>query len=140
MRDKIGAIAFESTVIKMDGTKRKITSGTKEWADHNVNCIKGCANNCKYCYAKMMAIRFGRNTEDNWKNMKIRQNIVEKNFRNFNGRVMFPSSHDIVDIPEVKDACFTVIRKLLEVGNELLITIKPKPSIVKEIIRLCKTK
>ena len=114
--------------------KRKITSGTKEWADHNVNCIKGCANNCRYCYAKMMAKRFDRCTEETWKDMEIRQDVVEKNFRKFNGRVMFPSSHDIVDIPEVKAACFTVIGKLLEVGNELLITTKPKPSIIREII------
>lgn len=118
----------------MEGGKRKITSGTKEWADHNVNCIKGCANNCRYCYAKMMAKRFGRCTEETWKDMEIQQDMVEKKFRKFNGRVMFPSSHDIVDIPEVKAACFTVIEKLLKVGNELLITTKPKPSIMKGII------
>ena len=118
----------------MEGGKRKITSGTKEWADHNINCIKGCANNCRYCYAKMTAKRFGRCTEESWKNIEIRNDMVEKNFKKFNGRVMFPSSHDIVDIPEVKVACFTVIEKLLEVGNELLITTKPKPSIIKEII------
>jgi len=118
----------------LDRAKRKITSGTREWADYNVNCAKGCANNCRYCYAKMMAKRFGRCTEENWKNMEIRRNIVEKKFRKFNGRVMFPSSHDIVDLPEIKEACFTVIKNLLEVGNELLITTKPKPSIIKEII------
>lgn len=118
----------------MEGVKRKITSGTKEWADHNINCIKGCANNCRYCYAKMMAKRFGRCTEETWKDMKIQQDVVEKNFRKFTGRVMFPSSHDIVDTPEVKSACFTVIEKLLEVGNELLITTKPKISIIREII------
>jgi DNA repair photolyase len=39
---------------------REITSGTKEWADHNVNCIRGCSNDCRYCYAKIMAKRFGR--------------------------------------------------------------------------------
>ena len=39
----------------------KITLGTKEWADSNVNCYFGCSNNCKYCYAKKMAIRFQYN-------------------------------------------------------------------------------
>lgn len=119
--------------------KHKITSGTKEWADHNVNCFKGCYNNCRYCYAKMMAKRFGRATEKTWKKMKLRNDVVNKNFRKFNGRVMFPSSHDIIDIPEVKDACFIVIRKLLEAGNEVLITTKPRLSITKSIIKQFKS-
>ena len=102
--------------------KRKITSGTKEWADFNVNCVKGCSNDCRYCYAKMIAKRFGRKTEDSWKNMEINIKAVEKNYKKYNGRVMFPSSHDIVDDPEILDACFTVIRKLLETDNEVLIT------------------
>jgi len=114
--------------------KRKITSGTKEWADHNVNCIKGCANDCKYCYAKMMAKRFGRATEDTWKDMVIREDVLRKNFRKFKGRVMFPSSHDIVDIPEFKEACFTVLRHLLEAGNEVLVTTKPSINVIKDIV------
>ncbi len=85
---------------------REITSGTKEWADYNVNCIKGCFNNCRYCYAKMMAKRFGRCTEDTWGNMEINDTILNKNFKKYNGRVMFPSSHDIIDKPEIKEACF----------------------------------
>jgi len=35
---------------------RKITSGTKEWADHNVNLIDGCSHDCRYCYAKGSSI------------------------------------------------------------------------------------
>jgi len=113
--------------------KRKITSGTREWADYNVNCFKGCYNNCRYCYAKMMAKRFGRATEETWKEMKIRHDIVNKKFRKYNGRVMFPSSHDIIDIPEVKEACFHVIGRLIKAGNEVLITTKPRLSIIKAI-------
>jgi len=113
---------------------RKTTSGTKEWADYNVNCVKGCANNCKYCYAKMMAIRFGRATEETWKDMSIREEMVQKRFRKYNGRVMFPSSHDIVDIPEFKEACFTVLRHLLDVGNEVLVTTKPSINVIKDIV------
>ena len=112
----------------------KTTSGTKEWADYNVNCVKGCANNCKYCYAKMMAIRFGRATEETWKDMSIREEMVQKRFRKYNGRVMFPSSHDIVDIPEFKEACFTVLRHLLDVGNEVLVTTKPSINVTKDIV------
>jgi len=116
--------------------KREVTSGTKEWADHNINCIKGCSNDCKYCYAKMMAKRFGRCKEETWKEMEINKDIVRKSFRKYNGRVMFPSSHDIIDTPEVKEACFVVIKKLLEAGNELLITTKPSLSVIKDIAGL----
>jgi len=121
----------ESTLIK----KRAITSGTKEWADHNINCIKGCSNNYRYCYAKIIAKRFGRCTEETWKDIEISRDVLNKTFKKYNGRVMFPSSHDIIDTPEAKEACFMVIRKLLEAGNELLITTKPKLSITKDIIK-----
>jgi DNA repair photolyase len=114
--------------------KREVTSGTKEWADHNINCIKGCTNNCRYCYAKIMAIRFGRCTEATWKDITICQDVVKRNFRRYSGRVMFPSSHDIIDTVESKEACFIVVGKLLEAGNNLLITTKPKVSIIEDII------
>ena len=116
-------------------SKREITSGTKEWADHNINCIKGCSNDCKYCYAKVMAKRFGHCTGKTWEEMEINRGILCKTFRKYNGCVMFPSSHDIVDIPEVKKTCFTIIHKLLQAKNELLITTKPKLSVTKHIIR-----
>jgi len=115
--------------------KKSITSGTKEWADHNVNCVKGCFNDCRYCYAKMMAKRFGRCTDETWKEMEINEGVISRTFGKYSGRVMFPSSHDIVDVPEIKEACFTVIHKLLQAENELLITTKPKLSVTKDIMR-----
>lgn len=118
----------------MPAKKREITSGTREWADYNVNCIKGCFNNCRYCYAKIMAKRFGRCTENTWQQMEISHDVINRKFKRYNGRVMFPSSHDIIDKPEIKEACFIVIGKLLEAGNEVLITTKPKLSITKNII------
>jgi len=121
----------ESTLIK----KRAITSGTKEWADHNINCIKGCSNNYRYCYAKIIAKRFGRCTEESWKEIEISRDVLNRTFKKYNGRVMFPSSHDIIDTPEAKEACFIVINKLLEAGNELLITTKPKLSTTRDIIK-----
>jgi len=113
--------------------KRKITSGTREWADYNVNCIKGCYNNCRYCYAKMMAKRFGRSTDDTWKNMNIRKEVLSRNYKKRPGRVMFPSAHDIFDISPFKEACFIVLKKLLESGNDVLVTTKPKLTIIQEI-------
>lgn len=113
--------------------KPKIT-GTREWADYNVNCVSGCSNNCRYCYAKMMANRFGRATEENWKIMKIRHEKVNKDYGKKPGRVMFPSSHDITDDPDIENACFSVLSNLLENGNEVLVTTKPNFSTTKKIV------
>ena len=112
---------------------RKITTGTKEWADFNVNCVKGCRNNCRYCYAKMIAKRFKRCTEDTWKDMEINQKAVEKKYRKYDGRVMFPSSHDIIDDPNVLKSCIIVLDKLLHAGNEVLVTTKPDIEVVSPI-------
>ena len=64
----------------MQTKNRKVTLGTKEWADSNVNCYFGCSNNCRYCYAKKMAIRFKRKEESNWKEMKPNQKNIKKNY------------------------------------------------------------
>ena len=118
---------------KSNCSLEKIPTGTKEWADHNINCIKGCYNNCRYCYAMCMAKRFGRATNDTWKEMVIREDVVNSKFRKFSGRVMFPSTHDIFDLPHFEDACFTVLEKLLKQDNEVLVTTKPRLSIIKKI-------
>jgi DNA repair photolyase len=76
---------METSVVKISGKQRRITSGTREWADHNVNCIAGCYNNCRYCYAKVMAKRFGRATEETWKLMKVRHEAVSKDTRKNQG-------------------------------------------------------
>jgi DNA repair photolyase len=113
--------------------KRKITAGTREWADYTFNCIRGCYNDCRYCYAKTMAKRFNRTADGSWKRMKIRREILKKHIKKLPGRVMFPSTHDIFATPPFKDACFTILGRLLENGNEVLITTKPRLGIVKEI-------
>ncbi len=110
---------------------QKIPTGTKEWASSNVNLFYGCAHNCRYCYAKKMAIRFKRKTGSNWKQMKLNKKKLLQNYRKRDGRVMFPSSHDI--IPEFKEECFLILRKLLESGNSVLITTKPHFNIIKEL-------
>jgi len=111
--------------------KYKITSGTKEWADTNVNCYFGCSNDCRYCYAKKMAIRFKRKTENNWKIMIPNEKVITKNFKKRQGRIMFPSSHDIT--PKSLDNCIIVLKRLLKAGNEVLITTKPNYSCIKKI-------
>ncbi len=102
---------------------RKITQGTREWASSNVNLYSGCSNNCKYCYAKKMAIRFGRKTDENWSEMELNIDAVTKGYRKRNGRIMFPTSHDITT--ESLYYCIIVLRKLLDAGNTVLVTTKP---------------
>jgi hypothetical protein len=81
-----------------------------------------------------MAKRFGRCSEETWQVMEINQNVLNRNFGKYSGRVMFPSSHDIIEKADIKRACYSVIKKLLEAGNDLLITTKPKSSIIKDIV------
>ena len=47
---------------------------------------------------------------------------------------MFPSSHDIT--PGNVDACLTVLGRLLEAGNDVLVVSKPRADIIK---RICET-
>jgi len=115
----------------MSKSHKRITSGTKEWADSNVNCYSGCSNNCRYCYAKKMAIRFNRKTEDTWKMMVPNLKSIDKGYNKRNGRVMFPTSHDITE--ESVDNCLFVLQKLLDSRNSVLITTKPKFDCIKLI-------
>ncbi len=114
--------------------KIKITTGTKEWADSNVNCIKGCYNDCRYCYAKVMARRFNRITDNNWAIMSVNDNSVNKSYLKKSGRIMFPSTHDIFDFDPYKGACFKVLENLLNANNDVLITTKPRIKVIQEII------
>ena len=97
--------------------------GTKEWASSNVNIYSGCSNDCVYCYAKKMAIRFKRKTKDTWKIMELNEKALNSRYRKRKGRIMFPTSHDITS--ENLDNCIFILEKLLVVGNEVLITTKP---------------
>lgn len=109
------------------------TSGTKEWASSNVNIQKGCKNGCKYCYAARMAVRFKRCSNlFEWTNMiQSDPKKVQKNYRKRNGRIMFPTSHDIYSSNLV--VCLDVLDKLLKSGNEVLITTKPEDYCIEEI-------
>jgi DNA repair photolyase len=99
------------------------TYGTREWATKTVNCCTGCSHDCVYCYGKGMALRFGQVTEGQWCSETIRQHDVIRKHPKYQGRVMFPSSHDIT--PGNQAACMIVLEKLLKVGNEVLIVSKP---------------
>jgi DNA repair photolyase len=108
--------------------------GTKEWAEKNFNCSKGCYNNCKYCYAKSMAIRFGRIAES-WSDEEVYLEQLEKVAnRRKQTKYMFPSTHDIT--PATLETCLLAIRMVLDgkAKHELLIVSKPRLDCIK---RLC---
>jgi len=112
--------------------KQKEPTGTREWATSNINICVGCKNNCRYCYAKKMAIRFERRTEENWKEMELNPKVIDKKYTTKRkGRIMFPSTHDIT--PEILDSCIIILQKLLKSGNEILITSKPDFVCIREI-------
>lgn len=98
-------------------------TGTNEWAVKTINCCTGCSNNCPYCYARAIGLRFGWTTYEEWGNCRIRQKDVDRQYPKYGGRVMFPSSHDIT--PDNFQACHTVLGKLLKAGNEVLVVSKP---------------
>ena len=65
---------------------------------------------------KSMAIRRKQITANQWPLERIRQHDVKKRHKKYGGQVMFPSSHDIT--PTNLDACLTVLKKLLDAGNQ----------------------
>ena len=105
--------------------KNKMTKkfGTKEWSDYSVNCVSGCSHDCLYCYAKSMAIRFKRKSNDDWGDEEIRWKDVYKKRKKLNGIIMFPTSHDIT--PSNLSACYEVLEKLVKAGNKVVVVSKP---------------
>lgn len=99
--------------------KPKAVFGTKEWPDRSKNCLNGCSHDCKYCYAKATAVRFGHNTPQNWKNKTLKPNILKKGFRKWKGKIMFPSARDIT--PAHLDDCMIYLEQMLKPGNQVTI-------------------
>ena len=117
-----------------DGTSvAKPVHGVGEWAKHSVNIQSGCEHDCRYCYGKCLAVRFGRKTAATWKEPSIDPAKVAHGYRRLNGRVMFPTSHDIT--PANLVACLFVLRRLLNAGNELLVVSKPHLFCIEAITR-----
>jgi len=105
--------------------------GFTEWTDQNVNICNGCFNDCRYCYAKAGAHRFGQIAKDRWAEQVVRPHDVEASRRFYPGWVGFPSTHDI--IPEILNDYLTVLGKLLRAGNKVMIVTKPRPKCIEEI-------
>jgi len=112
----------------------KTVFGTQEWAKYNENCISGCTHDCKYCYAKSIAIRMKRKTPDNWNIENIKNNKLAKSFRKSSGTFMFPTAHDIT--PNHLDECLSFLENILRSGNEVLVVSKPHLECISKICDL----
>lgn len=116
----------------MRNRKSDSRTGTLEWSVKSVNCITGCAHDCRYCYARYMrADRFHRLRAEDWKNEQVRPADVRKQHRDYGGTVMFPTSHDIT--PENLPYCLEVLSRLLDGGNDVLVVSKPHLPCIREI-------
>lgn len=115
----------------MKNNKTTKPFGTKEWCKTNLNFINGCSNDCKYCYAKAMAIRFNRKTSANWHEEEINQKKLDQNLSKRSGRIMFPSSHDITPSHLIESLNF--LERILNASNDVLIVTKPHFEVIKII-------
>ena len=102
--------------------KMKSEGGVGEWAPYSYNIGVGCEHNCLYCYARADALKYGNIvnrgcwSKENVKMYKV--SITEK----ADGRVMFPSTHDIS--PEYYPYYARTLENLLKAGNEVLVVSK----------------
>jgi DNA repair photolyase len=108
--------------------KRK--TGTREWSDVSVNCCRGCAHGCLYCYARANALRYGIISKgESWTKEVIRADALAVGRRHRAGRVMFPTTHDIT--AGNAGASLAVLISLLRAGNTVLVVSKAGPHVPK---------
>lgn len=98
-------------------------SGTKEWSVASINCSLGCSNQCYYCFAREMAMRFKRISRPvEWGTEEVRRRLSRET-KKYDGQVMFPTTHDIT--PNLLQPAYEVLINLLRAGNRVLIVTKP---------------
>jgi hypothetical protein len=109
--------------------KKNEKTGVQEWAEKSVNLQYGCENNCRYCYAKKMAGRFGRIPPEGWDYpiLKTTRPSIPSN-----SKVMFPSTHDLTE--NNIDVAIQCINILHSKKNKILIVTKPRLKCIKQIV------
>jgi DNA repair photolyase len=118
---------------KMDFSKDRKGTGTKEWSEFSFNIGIGCSNNCLYCYARANALRYKRISEPSeWKNEIVNEKAIGRAGVKHDGVIMFPTTHDIT--PTYLEPSIQTLKKMLAAGNQVLIVSKPRFECIK---RLC---
>jgi hypothetical protein len=120
--------------------KRK--TGTNEWADATFNSQKGCVNNCKYGYCKLiMAPRFKLMPAAGWEHPEYRstqwilKRIQSEKKLQQAKTIMYPSMHDIST--DNLDLCIFTINALRELTKaNLLLVSKPQRACIQKILDL----
>lgn len=110
--------------------------GTKDWSDKSLNIQIGCENDCVYCYAKSIMVRFNKVFAEDWCHPKFKDLVNDPTINKYarkkqDGVIMFPTAHDITtnNINEVLE----VLRLILVMGNKVLIVSKADPACIEEI-------
>lgn len=100
-------------------------TGVQEWAVKSMNIERGCVSGCRYCFARYNdVVRWKRCSAEQWEHPCINEKKVdEPHTRRYDGVVMFPSIHNVT--PTNINQYMTVLRKLLDAGNDVLIVSKP---------------
>lgn len=112
-------------------SKVKGKDNVRDWADKSINIAKGCSNNCRYCYAREMSVRWNGNKYENWTDEQLNEKMINKGWRKSTKKMMFPTTHDIT--PGTYDACETVLKKILTAGNQVLIVSKPRADLIEKL-------
>jgi DNA repair photolyase len=110
----------------------KKVSGTREWASTSANVMLGCKHDCRYCYARSSAVRFGKVTPEQWADEQVQPNLAKKGYGKRSGTIMFPTTHDIT--VENYEHTGATLRKLLEAGNDVLVVSKPCHDTVQRMV------
>ena len=130
MRDNQSFIKFK---LKQEIAMLKKKTGTREWAEHNINIANSCSHGCLYCYARQQALRFKQiKNPDEWEKEQLIPALVNKPVPHYDGIVMFPTHHDIT--PAYLHASMNKIIEILCAGNKLLVVSKPH---FECIMRIC---
>ncbi len=112
----------------------KKKTGTKEWAETNVNIQLGCEHGCRYCYARYNAVKRHKwCTAEQWLDPVIVPPKVTRSFLKRSGVVMYPSTHDVTMLNRSESIC--VLGNLLDAGNRVLLVSKPNMDCIDDICR-----
>lgn len=124
--------------IPADGSYKQKPSRNRskyqDWVTQTISCQIGCENDCIYCFAKGDLInkrhKEGYSLKD-WSKGKLSRTGVRDIYPRYDKTVMCPGTHDFTE--ENFDNTFTMLQRVLEAGNRVLIVSKPRPVLIQKI-------